>query len=67
MLFEVPIALKEGYNFIWLLNNDASVMPGTLEELVTLVQAGPQCGAVSPVVRGIDDGTTVARCINTHD
>ena len=63
----IDIAIKEGYDFIWLLNNDAAVMPGTLEELVTVIQASDHCGAVSPVLRDIDDGTTVARCINTHD
>lgn len=63
----IDIAMNEGYDFIWLLNNDAAVMPGTLEELVTVIQANPRCGAVSPVLRDIDDGTTVARCINTHD
>lgn len=63
----IEIALQEGYDFIWLLNNDAAVMPGTLEELVTVIQASPRCGAVSPVLRDVDDGTTVARCINTHD
>lgn len=63
----IDTAKKEGYDFIWLLNNDATVMPGTLEELVTVMQGEPQCGAVSPVLRDIDDGTTVARCINTHD
>jgi GT2 family glycosyltransferase len=63
----IKIAMQEGYDFIWLLNNDAAVMPGTLEELVTVIQAAPRCGAVSPVLRDIDDGTTVARCINTHD
>jgi len=63
----IKLAIDEGYDFIWLLNNDAAVMPGTLEELVTVISATPRCGAVSPVLRDIDDGTTVVRCINTHD
>lgn len=63
----IGIAIKEGYDFIWLLNNDAAVMPGTLEELLTVIQAAPHCGAVSPVLRDIEDGISVARCINTHD
>jgi len=63
----IKIAMKEGYDFIWLLNNDAAVMPGTLEELVSVMQAAPRTGAVSPVLRDIEDGTTVVRCINTHD
>lgn len=63
----IATALREGYDYIWLLNNDAAVMPGTLQELVTVIQASPQCGAVSPVLRDIDDGSTVVRCINSHD
>lgn len=63
----IEIAIRDGYDFIWLLNNDAVVMPGTLDELVAVLQVEAQCGAVSPVIRDIDDGTTVARCINTHD
>lgn len=63
----IQIAMNEGYDFIWLLNNDAAVMPGTLEELIKVILDAPRCGAVSPVLRDIEDGTTVVRCINTHD
>jgi GT2 family glycosyltransferase len=63
----IDIAMKEGYDFIWLLNNDAVVLPGTLEQLVAVMQGDAQCGAVSPVLRDIDDGTTIVRCINGHD
>lgn len=63
----ISMAIKDGYDFIWLLNNDAAVMPGTLQELVSVIQATPRCGAVSPVLRDIADGNTVVRCLNTHD
>jgi len=63
----IDIAMKEGYDFIWLLNNDAVVMPGTLAQLVSVMQDDKQCGAVSPVLRDIEDGKTVVRCINGHD
>lgn len=63
----IEIAIKEGYEFIWLLNNDAITMSTTLQQLVTVIQAAPRCGAVSPVLRDIDDGITVVRCINSHD
>ena len=62
----IEMALREGYDFIWLMNNDATVAPGTLRELVAEMQAHPRCGAVSPILRDIDDGH-IARCINSHD
>jgi GT2 family glycosyltransferase len=63
----IQIAMDENYDFIWLLNNDATVLPATLKELVELMQATPRCGAVSPVIRDVSDGVTVIRCVNTHD
>lgn len=63
----IRIAMKEQYDFIWLLNNDAMVLPGTLEELLRVIQADPRCAATSPVLRDVTDGTTVVRCVNTHD
>lgn len=62
----IDIALKEGYDFIWLLNNDAVVAPGCLRELVKSMLQDQACGAVSPVLRDLDDGHIV-RCVNTHD
>lgn len=59
-------AIREGYDYIWLLNNDAKVTPGTLPELVAELEAHPRCGAVSPILRDIDDGH-IARCVNGHD
>lgn len=62
----IKMVIEEGYDFIWLLNNDAKVTPGTLRELVLELSGHERCGAVSPILRDIDDGT-VARCVNTHD
>ena len=59
-------AMREDYDFIWLLNNDATVMPGTLCELIAEIQGHARCGAVSPILRDIHDGH-IARCINSHD
>ena len=59
-------AIAEGYDYIWLLNNDATVEPGILRELVAAIEQGPRIGAVSPVLRDIHDGH-IARCINSHD
>lgn len=63
----IEMAAREGYDFIWLLNNDVIVQPGTLNELVTVLQGNAQCGAVSPVVRDESARDCVVRCVNTHD
>jgi GT2 family glycosyltransferase len=62
----IELAIREGYDFIWLLNNDATVAPGTLRALIAEIQGHARCGAVSPVLRDIHDGH-IARCINSHD
>jgi len=59
-------ATAEGYDFIWLLNNDATVAPGTLASLVSTIQKNPLCGAVSPLLRDTDDGSIIC-CVSTHD
>ena len=61
------MAMDDNYDFIWLLNNDAIVLPGTLKELISVMEDAPHCGAISPVIRDVDDGATVIRCVNTHD
>jgi GT2 family glycosyltransferase len=63
----IKIAIEEGYDYIWLMNNDATVVPGALRELVSIMQADDRCGAVSPVLRDADDHDTIARCVNVHD
>lgn len=52
-------AVDEHYDFIWLLNNDALVVPSTMLKLVEALTADPRCGAVSPVVyaeEGVEHG-----------
>lgn len=60
-------AKQEGFDFIWLLNNDATVVSGALPRLLATMQDSPRCGAASPVVRATDDEQFVASCLNTHD
>jgi GT2 family glycosyltransferase len=62
----IELAIREDYDYIWLLNNDSTVELGTLRELVAELQAHARCGAVSPVLRDIHDGH-IARCVNYHD
>lgn len=63
----IGIAIDEGYDYIWLMNNDATVVPGALRQLLAVMQSDGRCGAVSPVLRDADDGETIARCVSTHD
>ena len=63
----IALAVAEGYDFIWLLNNDAEVVPGTLLKLVNEIMLDSKTGAVSPVLRDSADKTTVVRCVNTHN
>ena len=63
----ISTAISEGYDYIWLLNNDAEVVPGTLLKLVNEIMRDDKTGAVSPVLRNSADRTTVVRCVNTHN
>lgn len=45
----MQIALAEGYDFVFLLNQDAWVAPNTIGKLVELSQSYPQYGILSPV------------------
>ena len=46
----LKIAIEENYDFVWLLNNDATVRSDTLVKLVAAICADERCGAVSPVL-----------------
>lgn len=63
----IASAIAEGYDFIWLLNNDAEVEPGTLLKLVNEILLDDKTGAVSPILRNSDDRTSIVRCVNTHN
>lgn len=62
----IDMAAREGYDFIWLLNNDAVVDPGCLRALIAVMEQDARCGAVSPVLRDLEHGHIV-RCVNTHE
>lgn len=46
----LKIAIQEAYDWVWLLNNDTTVQPDTLQKLVNAISTDDRCGAVSPVV-----------------
>ena len=47
----IRLALSRQAEFVWLLNNDTVVEPGTLEALVICAEADPKIGAVGSVLR----------------
>jgi GT2 family glycosyltransferase len=48
-------ALNQDTPFIWLLNQDATVAPDSLNSLVHAVQKDSQIGALSPIILNLDD------------
>ncbi len=47
-------ALEKKYDFVWLMNSDATVNPDTLSELLRAHQADPRRQALSPVIENPD-------------
>ena len=46
-------ALQHDYDYVWLLNNDAKVNPGCLEQLVAWIEDHPDVGMVSPIIKDL--------------
>lgn len=44
-------ALKRGYDYVWLLNNDSVVEHGCLEQLVAAGESNLKCALLSPIIR----------------
>ena len=63
----LKLALEHGYDFVWLLNNDATVQSDTLAKLIEAIAADDRCGAVSPVICPEDDEALVNAWGLTHD
>ena len=71
-------AIREGYDYVYLLNQDAWLEPGALEMLVASAQVHPEYGVLSPLqmTEGYKDldrqfakwysGSGVGACSNTH-
>nr|WP_314622253.1 glycosyltransferase family 2 protein [uncultured Noviherbaspirillum sp.] len=57
-------AMDENYDYVWLMNNDALVMPGALSHLLATMTSEERCGAVSPVLRDSENESIIARCVS---
>lgn len=45
---------QRGFDYFWLLNNDAIVEPGCLENLLASIGRNPSVGMASPVIKDLD-------------
>jgi GT2 family glycosyltransferase len=63
----IKMAIGNGFDYIWLLNNDAKVEPGCLKNLLQAMEADRQLGAVSPVIKPEDNGEPVAAWGGMHE
>jgi len=52
----IAAALADGADYVWLLNNDATVAPDVLGRLVAAAEADPRIGMVSPLIGRGDAG-----------
>jgi GT2 family glycosyltransferase len=48
-------AIERGADYVWPLNNDATVGPDTLGGLLDVLRAEPRCGIVSPLIYSDDE------------
>lgn len=65
--FSIRKAITENYDYIWLLNNDATVESGGIKGLIDGFNADQKCGAVSPVIAPENSGPPIAAWGGIHN
>lgn len=60
-------AIEDHADYVWLVNNDGIPLPETVSRMVELAEADPSCGAVSPLIVGVDDQDLIDFCGAYHD
>jgi len=63
----IQFAIEHNFDYVWLLNNDATVKPGCLKGLVSAMEAEKDLGAVSPVILPEGGGTPFAAWGGLHE
>lgn len=63
----IRYALDNGFDFVWMLNNDTLVPPGTIDRVLECFAEDDQCGAVSPLIVRMNDVDQVDFCGAVHD
>jgi GT2 family glycosyltransferase len=51
----IEVALRDGYDYVWLLNNDATTEAGTLASLVRVAEEDEKIGLVSPLIASLQE------------
>lgn len=60
-------AIDDGYEYVWLLNNDTMIPEGTLQALIQFMDRDHTCGAASPVIYALHDSSVIDFCGARHD
>jgi GT2 family glycosyltransferase len=60
-------AIADGVDYVWLLNNDATVYPDALQKMVGLMAQDPRCGAVAPLSIAEHDASRIDFAGARHD
>jgi GT2 family glycosyltransferase len=63
----IKLAIEHGFDYIWLLNNDATVAPGCLLHLVNAMEQDEGMGAASPVIAPEGGGKPFAAWGGVHE
>lgn len=63
----IELAIKEDFDFIWLVNSDTFIERGTLPALLTTMHSDPKCGILSPVIMKMHDPGKLDFCGGFHD
>lgn len=63
----IELAQARELDFIWLVNSDSLLEPASLAGVLKVMADDPQCGAVSPVVRVLENHADIDFCGSHHD
>lgn len=63
----IRYALDNGFDFVWMLNNDTLVPPETIDRILENFAEDDRCGAVSPVIVRMDQADKVDFCGAVHE
>lgn len=63
----IRYALEHDFDFVWMLNNDTLVPPGTIDRVLDCFVEDDRCGAVSPLIVRMGDAAKVDFCGAVHE
>lgn len=58
----IQYAIDNGFDYVWLLNNDTLVGHDALIQIIALMESDPTCGAASPLIVRMGDSSIVDFC-----